>query len=151
MIFLLTHIFFAIAQAAKEFLIYNKEHNKCISIENEIITARPCNPMTDNQKLRWTQYDQLQNIFNQTCLSAPETAGNWDLVKLSTCDRHDKYQVWTCVGDFVRLNGTLLNLNYGNHQGGDNVVLYNGKGLWSIWTVYGEDVHVCEKRPQGIY
>ncbi|CAB3995547.1 macrophage mannose receptor 1, partial [Paramuricea clavata] len=134
-------------QASKEFLIYNKAHDKCISIENEGITARPCNRMTDNQKWRWTQYEQLQNILNQTCLTASKTAVNWDHLKLSMCDRHDTYQVWTCEDDFVRLNGTILNLNYGNVQGGDNVVLYKGNGSWSMWKVHGEDVRVCEKRP----
>ncbi|CAB4037427.1 macrophage mannose receptor 1, partial [Paramuricea clavata] len=135
-------------QPAKEFLIYNKDHNKCISIENERIAARSCNPMTDNQRWLWTQYDQLQSIFNQTCLSVRETPVNWVRVKLSTCDRHDTYQVWACVDDLVRLKGTVLNLNYGNDHGGDNVVLYNGDGSWCMWKVYGEDVRVCEKRPQ---
>jgi hypothetical protein len=99
--------------------------------------------MTDNQRWRWTQYDQLQSIFNQTCLSVRETPVNWVRVKLSTCDPHDTYQVWTCVDDFVRLKGTVLNLNYGNSQGRDNVVLFDGIGSWSMWKVYGEDVHVC--------
>ncbi|CAB4009737.1 Hypothetical predicted protein [Paramuricea clavata] len=129
--------------------MYNTYHNKCISIEYERIAARPCNPMTDNQRWRWTQYDQLQSIFNQTCLSLRETPVNWVRVKLSTCDRHDTYQVWACVDDLVRLKGTVLNLNYGNNNGGDNVVLYNGDGSWCMWKVYGEDVRVCEKQPQG--
>jgi hypothetical protein len=102
--------------------------------------------MTDNQGWRWTQYDQLQNIFSQTCLSAPETTLKWDGVKLSTCDRHDTYQVWTCVDDVVRLKGTILNLNC---RGSMKVVLHDGIGSWSQWKVYGEDVRVCEKRPQG--
>jgi hypothetical protein len=136
-----------IAQEAKEFLLYNNLHDKCISIENETVTARSCNPITDNQRWRWTRYYQLRNSFSETCLSAPRTPDNFDPVKLSTCDPNDKYQVWVCVGDIVRLIGTKLHLNYG--KGNDNVVLYRGIGNWSIWNVYGEDVPVCEKRPQG--
>jgi hypothetical protein len=98
--------------------------------------------MTDNQRWRWTQYDQLQSIFNQTCLSVRETPVNWVRVELSTCDRNDTYQVWACVDDLVRLKGIVLNLNYGNPQGTDNVVLFEGIGSWSRWKVYGEDVCV---------
>ena len=102
--------------------------------------------MTDNQRWRWTQYNQLQSIFNQTCLSVRERPVNRVRVKLSTFDRHDTYQVWACVDDLVRLKGTVLNLNYGNDQRGDNVVLFDGIGSWSMWKVYGEDVCVCVKK-----
>ena len=144
-----------LVQAGKGFLIYNIAQDKCISIENENITARSCKPIIDNQRWRWTQYNQLQNILNQTCLSVRETPVNWVRLKLSTCNRHDKYQVWVCVNDLVRLNGTILNvgLNYGNTKGRDNVVLYQETiqlSKWSKWRVYGENVRVCEKRPQGI-
>ena len=146
MISLLTSIFLYLVQAGKGFLIYNIAQDNCISIENENITARSCKPIIDNQRWRWTQYNQLQNVLNQTCLSVRETPVNWVRLKLSTCNRHDKYQVWVCVNDFVRLNGTILNVNYGNPQGGGNVVLYEGILGWSKWRVYGEDVRVCEKR-----
>jgi C-type mannose receptor len=137
----------SLAQSAKGFLIYSAAHNKCISIiGNEIITARPCDLKSANQMWRWTQCDQLQNSFSQTCLSAPETPVNWDRLKLSTCDCHDNHQVWACTDDFVRLNGTILNVNYGNSRGGDSVVLFQGTGTWSKWKVYGEDLRVCEKR-----
>ena len=150
MISLLMRIFFGIAEAREGFLIHQAEKNKCISIENEMITAKSCNPLTDNQRWRWTQYNQLQNILNQTCLSVRETPVNWVRLKLSTCNRHDKYQVWVCVNDLVRLNGTILNVNYGNAKGRDNVVLYQETFQLSKWKVYGENVRVCEKRPQGI-
>ena len=135
-----------LVQAGKGFLIYNIAHDKCISIENENITAKSCKPIIDNQRWRWTQYNQLQNILDQTCLGVRETPVNWVRLKLSTCNRHDKYQVWVCVNDLVRLNGTILNLNYGNAKGRGNVVLYQGIKMWSKWRVYGEDVRVCEKR-----
>jgi hypothetical protein len=50
-----------------------------------------------------------------------------------------------CVNETIRLNGTILNVNYGNPRGGDNVVLYDGTRRWSKWKVYEEDVRVCEK------
>jgi C-type mannose receptor len=110
-----------------------------------MITTQTCNPMTDNQKWRWTQHNQLQSIFNQACLGAPESPANFNRVKLFACDPNKKYQVWVCVDDFVRLNGTILNLNYGNVN--DTVVLYDGTGRWSEWKVFGEDLLVCDKRP----
>jgi hypothetical protein len=58
--------------------------------------------------------------------------------------------VWVCVNDLVRLNCTILNVNYGNAKGRDNVVLYQETFQLSKWKVYGENVRVCEKRPQGI-
>ncbi|CAB3980198.1 macrophage mannose receptor 1-like [Paramuricea clavata] len=138
-------------QSGKGFLIYSAAHNKCISIiGNDIITARTCDQISANQMWRWTACDQLQNSFSQTCLSAPETPVNWDRLKLSTCDCHDNHQVWACTDDFIRLHGTILNVNYGNRRGGDRVVLFQGTGSWSNWKVYGEDLRVCEKRKDVI-
>ena len=63
-----------------------------------------------------------------------------------SCDPGNANQKWSCSENLIRLNNTILNLNYGNYQGAGRVVLFKGTGAWSKWTVFGEDENVCEKR-----
>ena len=128
-------------------MIYNSAHDKCISIDGlSKVTARTCASTSPNRMWKWTIYGQLQSIFKLGCLTAPDPAVDWGRVELADCDKNNGRQIWSCLEDFVRLAGTTLNLNFGNVQGGDYLVLYQGTGSWSKWKLFGKEKSICPKR-----
>ena len=144
-------LFSYLATKLERFMIYSSAHNKCISIDGlSKVTARTCALASPNRMWKWTKYGQLQNIFTLGCLTAPDPPVDWGRVELAVCDKNDGLQMWSCSDDFVRLADTTLNLNFGNFQGGDYVVLFQGTGGWSKWKLFGKEKSICEKR-KGIY
>ena len=136
-----------LATKLDRFMIHNSAHNKCISIDGlSKVTARTCALVSPNKLWKWTKYGQLQNKFTLGCLTAPDPPVDWGRVKLSFCNKNNGHQIWSCSENFVRLANTTLNLNFGNVQGGDYVVLFRGTGDWSKWKLFGEDMRICEKR-----
>lgn len=128
------------------FLIYNADHDKCITVDGSSVTATSCDPAFQKQMWHWTPYGQLQNNGSKECLTSPDQPQDWAQVKLMSCNPDNSNQKWSCAGNFLRLNNSVLNLNFGNIQGGDRVVLFRGTGVWSEWKVFGEEENVCVKR-----
>ena len=67
-------------------------------------------------------------------------------MEVVTCDRQKVRQIWTCADHMLRPTGTSLNLNFGNVEGGDYVVVFQGTGPWSKWQVFGEANNICLKQ-----
>ncbi len=138
-----------LALRSNEFLIYNADLDKCVTVEGSVVTGRSCDLSSSGKVWRWTPFGQIQNIFSLKCLSAPDKPRNWARVELIACNRENLTQIWTCADKLFRPNGLILNLNFGNVQGGDYVVLFQGTGPWSKWQVFGEQKNICSKQ-QGV-
>ena len=84
------------------------------------------------------------------CLTNPENAVTWDKPRLETCDASDEKQIWTCSRQLIRVNGTILNLNFGSSHPGDvdDVVLSGADEPLSYWSLFGEDLgeNICTKQ-----
>lgn len=83
------------------------------------------------------------------CLTNPEDAVKWDKPRLETCDASDEKQIWTCSRQLIRVNGTILNLNFGSSQPGDvdDVVLSEDGDPSSFWTLFiGVGENICAKQ-----
>ncbi|XP_048051825.1 adhesion G protein-coupled receptor E3-like [Megalobrama amblycephala] len=130
------------------FLIYNKDHNKCVYAVNATkLQAEQCNAFSEAQHFRWISSSQIISLNFSLCLGAEEIK-DWVKIILLPCNEFNPRQTWECKNETLfGLKGQSLHLNYGNN-GEPNVMLYSGTGVWSHWLIYGTDNNLCSLRYQ---
>ncbi|KAJ8419188.1 hypothetical protein AAFF_G00006870 [Aldrovandia affinis] len=148
----LVHTFRCTVQTdSSSFLIYNVEHNKCVTaLSASSVQATACDPSADSQKFRWVSERHVISIKFKLCMGA-QTIQDWVKVLLFPCDMKSELQAWECKNDTLfGLKGSELHLNYGNKQH-QNVMVYKGSGTWSRWRVYGTKGDLCTRGYQEMF
>ena len=134
------------AQPSYGIMFYNAAHDKCITIESNQVTVKPCDAHLPEQLWQWTPFSQLQNFLTLQCLSAPREANSGDAVKMAECDQQNASQIWKQEEKFITLNDTSLVLNYGDSS--PSVLLQaTFRGSWSWWEILQDSV----ESKTGIY
>ncbi|KAF4110303.1 macrophage mannose receptor 1-like isoform X2 [Onychostoma macrolepis] len=125
------------------FLIYNKDHNKCVyAVNATVVQAAPCDVSSEAQHFRWISSSQILNLFFNRCLGSEEVK-DWTKIILLPCNDLSPMQTWECKEESLfGLKGHPLHLNYGNHDE-PNVMLFSGTGVWSRWLIYGMEENLC--------
>lgn len=133
------------------FLIYNKDHNKCVvAVSPTVVHMAPCNPSAKNQNFRWASQSRLLSLSEKLCLGAQELK-DWVKVLLFPCDEKSLLQQWECKNETLfGLKGQNLHFNYGNNNE-RNVMVYQGSGSWSRWIMYSTQSDLCSKGYQEIF
>ncbi|XP_067107531.1 macrophage mannose receptor 1 [Osmerus mordax] len=133
------------------FLIYNKEHNKCVvAVSPTVVHTATCNPTAKNQNFRWASQLRLLSLSEKLCLGAQEIK-DWVKVLLYPCDETSPLQQWECKNETLfGLKGQNLHFNYGNRNE-KNIMIYQGSGTWSRWTMYSPQNDLCSKGYQEIF
>ncbi|KAL1006843.1 hypothetical protein UPYG_G00077910 [Umbra pygmaea] len=136
---------------SSSFLIYNKDHNKCVVVVSASqITADACDPSSQNQQFRWTSQSRLLSISLKLCLGAQEMK-SWVKVLLFPCDEKSELQQWQCKNETLfGLKDKELHFNYGNFNE-KNMMIYHGSGSWSRWNIYGSQRDLCSKGYQEVF
>ncbi|CAL8313738.1 unnamed protein product [Merluccius merluccius] len=131
------------------FLIYNKDHNKCVRAQSATsITVARCDPQDPEQQFRWASSSRLLSMSLHLCVGASEIS---DFVKvlLYPCDETSKLQQWECKNDTLfGLVGEKLYFNWRNER---NIVIYKGSGVWSRWKMYLTERDLCSKGYQETF
>ena len=131
------------------FQIYIPEEARCMSLnEDDFAVATACDTNDVKQRWSWENDHQLKNENSSKCLDVNEgILENWTKLRVSICDHLSLTQRWKCSQNIVRVDGTILNMNYGNAEGGGYVVLYEGTGRYSQWKIFGTAANVCAAKP----
>jgi hypothetical protein len=69
---------------------------------------------------------------------------SWTKLYVSTCDSHVSGQQWSCHNNYIQVNGTDLNMNYGHSP--PDVVLSNLTGDYSKWRIFNSTNNVCSAK-----
>ena len=113
-----------------------------------VVHAGTCNPTAKNQNFRWASQFRLLSLSEKLCLGAQEIK-DWVKVMLYPCDETSTLQQWECKNETLfGLKGQNLHFNYGNRNE-KNVMIYQGSGTWSRWTMYSPQNDLCSKGYQG--
>lgn len=133
------------------FLIYNKDHNKCVRAESATsLTVARCDPKDGEQQFRWASSSRLLSVSLHLCVGTSEI-GDFEKVLLFPCDEKSKLQQWECKNETLfGLLGESLYFNWGNRQE-RNIVVFKGFGLWSRWRIYGSEGDLCSKGYQETF
>ncbi|KAG7268603.1 hypothetical protein CRUP_020036, partial [Coryphaenoides rupestris] len=133
------------------FVIYNKDHKKCVRAESPMsITVARCNPQDPEQKFRWVSSSRLLSVAHHLCVGATEI-NDFVKVLLFPCDEKSKLQQWECKNaTLFGLVGQDLHFNWGNRNE-RNIVIYTGFGSWSRWIIYGTEGDLCSKGYQETF
>ncbi|KAK7145571.1 hypothetical protein R3I93_013342 [Phoxinus phoxinus] len=131
------------------FLIYNEDHNKCVTVVSANVEAVPCDESSKAQHFRWISSSRIISLASSLCLGA-ETIENWAKIILLPCNESNHGQTWECKDETLfGLKGHPLHLNHGNNDN-KNMMLLNGTGVWSHWLIYGTEENVCSRGYQEI-
>ncbi|KAJ3611260.1 hypothetical protein NHX12_021276 [Muraenolepis orangiensis] len=124
---------------SSSFLIYNKDHNKCVRAQSAAsITVARCDPSDPEQQFRWTSGSRLLSASLHLCVGTSQIA-DFTKVLLFPCDEKSEMQRWECKNETLfGLQGHDLYFNWGNRNE-RNIVVYKGSGLWSRWRIYGSE------------
>ncbi|XP_076014204.1 macrophage mannose receptor 1 [Genypterus blacodes] len=133
------------------FLIYNKDHNKCVRVVNATsVTVGNCNPGSNEQQFRWMSESRLLSISHNLCLGAVEIK-DWVKVLLFPCDEKSELQHWQCKNaTLFGLKNQDLHFNWGNYHE-RNIMIFKGSGQWSRWQIYNAQRDICFKGYQEIF
>ncbi|CAM4718799.1 unnamed protein product [Leuciscus chuanchicus] len=124
------------------FLIYNEDHNKCVTVVNTNVEAAPCDETSKAQHFRWISSSRIISLSYSLCLGA-EKIENWTKIILLPCKESNPRQTWECKDEnLFGLKGHPLHLNYGNNDK-KNMMLFNGTGVSSRWLIYGTEENLC--------
>ncbi|KAM9441427.1 macrophage mannose receptor 1-like [Clarias gariepinus] len=133
------------------FLIYNKDHQKCVAIvDPDLIQASDCDPSTDSQRFRWITGSRILSISHKMCLGVNSVKG-WDQAGLLPCDELSPMQKWECRSeDRFAIKHRQLHLNYRDDDA-PNIRLESGTGSRSHWVIYGDEDDLCSHGYQEIF
>ncbi|XP_057205100.1 macrophage mannose receptor 1-like isoform X7 [Triplophysa rosa] len=133
------------------FLIYNKDHNKCVNVVTaSAVQTAACDVSSDAQRFRWVSSSRIISVSLKLCLGAQDIK-DWMKIILLPCTEHSPLQTWECKNETLfGLKDQALHLNYGNYQE-PNMMLFNGSGGWSRWQIYGSEDDLCSHGYQEIY
>ncbi|XP_041944958.1 macrophage mannose receptor 1-like isoform X1 [Alosa sapidissima] len=148
---LVTFIFFQVsfcfALLGSNFLIYDKNVNKCLK-GYQPLKLFYCDSNQLNQQFRWTSNDRILNVQMSRCLGAGSKADGSGL-QWYICDETSDLQKWECK------NGTLLNLKGTNiflSQDENTVLkLTQDIGAASQWLIHGTAEGLCSQPYQELY
>ncbi|XP_058641228.1 macrophage mannose receptor 1-like isoform X3 [Onychostoma macrolepis] len=92
------------------FLIYNKDHNKCVyAVNATVVQAAPCDVSSEAQHFRWISSSQILNLFFNRCLGSEEVK-DWTKIILLPCNDLSPMQTWECVWSRWLIYGMEENL-----------------------------------------
>ncbi|KAL4635258.1 macrophage mannose receptor 1-like [Arapaima gigas] len=151
-LFYFVHTFcFTVQTDSSSFLIYNVEHNKCVTVSTaNAVEAEPCDPANDAQQFRWVSERRLLSVAQKLCLGA-QSMKDWVKVLLFPCDEKSELQHWECKNETLfGLRGVDLHLNFGNFNE-KNMMVYKGSGSYSHWQVYGTQDNLCSHGYQEMF
>ncbi|KAI7814550.1 putative macrophage mannose receptor 1, partial [Triplophysa rosa] len=133
------------------FLIYNKDHNKCVNVVTaNVVQTAACDVSSDAQRFRWVSSSRIISVSLKLCLGAQDIK-DWMKIILLPCTEHSPLQTWECKNETLfGLKDQALHLNYGNRQE-PNMMLFSGSGGWSHWQIYGSQDDLCSHGYQEIY
>ncbi|KAM9332480.1 macrophage mannose receptor 1-like isoform 2-T2 [Pholidichthys leucotaenia] len=136
---------------SSSFLIFNKDHNKCVKVESATsVTLAPCDPRAKEQQFRWASESRLLSLSLKLCLGATDIK-DWVKVLLFECDETSILQHWQCKNDTLfGLKDQELYFNWGNNNE-RNVMVYRGSGGWSRWKIFGTQGDLCSKGYQEVF
>ncbi len=142
-------LYFSIDSDTSSFLIYNKEHNKCVyAVSATVVQAEPCDVSSKSQRFRWISSSQIISLSFNLCLGA-KNIKDLEKIILLPCNDNSSEQTWECKNETLfGLKGHSLHLNYG-HRGND-MMLHTGRDVWSHWLIYGTQHKLCSRRCQGM-
>lgn len=134
---------------SSSFLIYNKDHNKCVKVvDPNVAQVSDCDLSSDAQRFRWISSSRLLSISHKLCLAAQDLK-DWVRVVMLPCNELSPMQIWECKNETLfGIKGQPLHLNYGNRHE-PNILLYSGTGSWSRWQTYGDKSDLCSHGYQG--
>ncbi|RXN39039.1 macrophage mannose receptor 1-like protein [Labeo rohita] len=124
------------------FLIYNRDHNKCVyAVNATVIQAAPRNVSSKAQHFRWISPSQIISLSFNLCLVS-EKIKDWVKIILLPCNDLSPVQTWECKnGTLFGLKGHPLHLNYGNSVPSKNSgsVLDNGVNNGALVAVFDQE------------
>ena len=130
------------------FQIYIPKFARCVSLKDDFVVAKSCDTNDAKQRWSWENEHQLKNENSRKCLDVNEgILENWTKLRVSICDHLSLTQKWKCSQDLVQVNGTILNMNYGNTASGEYVILFDGTGTYSQWKIFGTTANICAAKP----
>ncbi|KAG1973401.1 secretory phospholipase A2 receptor [Pimephales promelas] len=124
------------------FLIYNEDHNKCLTVVSANVEAASCDESSEAQYFRWISSSRIISLSLGLCLGAKKIE-DWAQIILLPCNESNPGQTWECKNETLfGLKGHPLHLNHRNEYD-KNMVLFTGTGVWSRWQIYGTNENLC--------
>ena len=117
-----------------------------MSVSVNDVIGKTCNIKDVSQLWVWINNKQLRNVKSGTCLDVNGAVKDWTRLSVSACDHLSTSQLSSCNQDLVFVNGTNLNMNYGNFDI-PRVVLFHGNGTYGQWKIFGTSAGICERKP----
>ncbi|XP_076829014.1 macrophage mannose receptor 1-like [Brachyhypopomus gauderio] len=149
LLFLCMALQYTIQFGSRDFVIYNKDQDKCVLVsEGNAVQAGDCDPTANTQHFRWISSSHVISVSHQLCVGA-QGLEEWVRVVLEPCNDHSPTQMWECKNETLfGLKGHNLHFNYGKRNQ-PNVLLHTGTGLWSRWQIYRTKENLCSHRHEG--
>jgi len=142
-------IYFSIHSETSPFLIYNEDHNKCVTVVSANVEAASCDESSEAQYFRWISSSRIISLSLGLCLGAKKIE-DWAQIILLPCNESNPEQTWECKNETLfGLKGHPLHLNHRNEDN-KNMVLFTGTGVWSRWQIYGTNENLCSHGYQGM-
>ncbi|KAK7145570.1 hypothetical protein R3I93_013341 [Phoxinus phoxinus] len=143
MLYVLLLVLWSAFNSTSSFLIYNKDHNKCVyAVSATVVLTAPCDTSFSAQRFRWISSSRIISLAFNLCLGA-EKIEDGSKVILLPCNASNPRQTWECKDEtLLGLKGNPLHLSYGDYEK-PNVMLFKGTGVWSRWLIYGTDGNLC--------
>ncbi|KAK7125025.1 hypothetical protein R3I94_019169 [Phoxinus phoxinus] len=124
------------------FLIYNENHNKCVTAVSANVEVASCDESSKAQHFRWISSSRIISLSYSLCLGADEIENRAKIILLP-CNESNPRQTWECKdGNLFGLMGHPLHLNHGNSDE-KILMLFKGTGVWSHWLIYGTEENLC--------
>ncbi|KAL2097651.1 hypothetical protein ACEWY4_006858 [Coilia grayii] len=134
-------------QLASNFLMYDKNVNKCLK-GYQPLKLFYCDSNQLSQQFRWTSNDRIFNVNLKKCLGAGSKADGSGL-QWYTCDDKSDLQKWECKNNtLLTLKGTDLFLSQE-----ENTVLRltQDNSTASQWLIHGTEEGLCSRPYQELY
>lgn len=145
LLYVLLLVFWSAFNSTSSFLIYNKDHNKCVyAASATVVLTAPCDASFTAQRFQWISSSRIISLAFSLCLGAEKIEDRFKVILLP-CNESNPGQTWECKNEtLLGLKGHPLHLSYGDYDK-TNVMLFTGTGVWSHWLIYGTDENLCSR------
>ncbi|XP_063075241.1 macrophage mannose receptor 1b isoform X2 [Engraulis encrasicolus] len=135
------------AQLGKNFLMYDKNMNKCLR-GYQPLKLFHCDSNQLSQQFRWTSEDRIFNVHLKKCLGAGSRADGSGL-QWFTCDDKSDLQKWECKNNTkLNLKGTDL---FVSQEENTVLRLTQDNSTASHWLIHGTEEGLCSRPYQELY